>query len=224
MNKIISIFIFWLFFWLGGWVFLFNIIPGGLGLIDRRLFLMTGKSGFVFLAGLGMLLAILATLFFYKKLFNQLNLFSFQIDKLNTFFLSVCVLLLAISLFSIFLIRGKNLSILLPYFLVVVFYYSCNAFFQQLINFGLFQEGLSKIVSPTLTILIVSILFGLSHFLAILQGEKFSGVLILSLLGFLLGLIFSWLRLKENSIFPGFLLHFSFYLFWNGPLLFLLTR
>ena len=223
MAKFIFRLIFYLLFWIGGWVGL-RSLPQGLELLNRQLFLETQKYKYIFIIGLAVWIAIFITLLVYKHSFGRLNIFKFEPDKLNVFLLLITGTLLIANFVAIFFIREKNLSGLTICLVGVTFYYFSDTLFQQIINFGFLQEGFSKIVSPAVTVLGVSAFFAASHFLAMLEGAKFSEVLGLVVMAFFLGLIFGGLRLKYGSIIPGFLIHFGIYLFWNGPLLLLLQK
>ena len=223
MAKFIFRLVFYLIFWLGGWIGL-RSLPQGPELLNRQLFLETAKTKSIFGVGLAIWLVVLVVLFFYRHSFGRWDIFRFQADWLNIFLLLAVGLLLAANFLAIFLIKEKNLTVLTLCLVGVTLYYLADTLFQQLINFGFLQEGFSKIVSPPTAIFGAAFLFGISHFLSMMEGTKFPEALGLVVAAFFLGLVFAFLRLKYNSLIPGFLLHFSIYLFVNGPFLYLLTR
>ncbi|KPJ70445.1 hypothetical protein AMJ51_01875 [Microgenomates bacterium DG_75] len=223
MRQFLLSLIFWLVLWVGGWIFL-RKIPRGLSFLDRQLFLKVDYQ-FVFIISAIILGAIILSLFFFILFFGRPTFFSFELNKINLFLMTTTGLIILINFLSALFIKEKNFNSLILGFSVVMIYYCVNTLFQQIINFGLLLEGVKKIThSSGIIILLASILFSLSHLVSFIEGFSVKEVTLAVFFSFVFGLMFSFLRLKYVSVVPGFLFHFSLYLLWNGPLLFLVFR
>lgn len=219
-GFLLSLF-FWVIFWVGGWIFL-RTVPGGLQLLDRQLFLNLDYQFVVFISFV-ILTGIFVSLFFSKQLLGQLTYMHFKRERLNLFFLIVVSLLILVNFIALIFIKQKNFNLLVLGFILTTVYYFVITLFQQVINFGVLQGGIRKIVrNSTVAILLTSIFFSFSHFISVLEGFSMGETLMVVVLSFIIGLIFSFLRMKCANIVPGLLFHFSLYLLWNGPFLYLI--
>jgi len=223
MEELILGFEIWFLFWVGGWAIL-RLLPGNHELFDRRLFLITHRTKYIFTIGLIILTAVFIFSIIYRNLFGSFNFFTFRLTSATLFLLMLCLISLSVNFLALFFIKNKRLPDLIICFGATVFYYSLNNLFQQIVNFGLLYNLLAIIFPAGITMFFVALAFSLSHFLAILEGARFSDSLKLVLSAFFIGLVFGFLRLASGSIIPGFFLHFTIYLWLNGPLAFIFEQ
>lgn len=222
MAIFLTAFLTWFLFYIIGWA-TWRQLPGnkrpwGIKEIckpDHRLILLTNIL---------FLLALLVCLILHKSLFGDLHILSLSAGGTIRLLLALTLICFFSNAASAFGIRGQKARQITTGFLAISSFYLANTFLQQVLTFGLLLEGINSILPPAITVIATSTLFGLAHFLSLLEQTSFKESLLIVVGGLMFGVIFSVLRLWSRSIIPGFLLHFNFYLFLNGPLFYLLKQ
>ena len=222
INFLLSL-VMWLILWIGGWIGL-RSIPGGLDLLNPKLFL-NSKTKLLLFVNLGLLVVIFLCIIFFNLVYRDINIFRFRLDDFSRIIILIFSAVSVANFLAFFLLKVKKTWNLFLSFIVTLIYFFLNNLFQQLINFEILQNGLASIVkSSTILILATGLFFGLSHFTCLSEKVKLIDAYKLVLLAIPLGIFFSYLRWKYGSILPGLLIHFSIYLMINGPLILVLHR
>lgn len=200
-----------------------RLFPFGLELLNRKLFLEAGSIKMTLIFGLVILLVVIIISLISQTVFHQKNFFRINLNKLTCLLLGGTIMVVLVNLLVSIFLKDINQSNFGLSFMGVIFYYFTNVLFQQTINFGFLQGELLKNGKALTVNIFVSIIFSLSHLLAVIEGAEPFEILMLVSIGFLLGLASTFLRERFNSVIPGFLIHFSGYVMLNGPLVYLLV-
>ncbi len=152
-----------------------------------------------------MLAIIFSHLFFNKKVYwyNEKpdwgNPIVLPFHKVNTFWFWMIGIVVNVIIYVFFIVQ-KDLEYIQSLFLFSLFFSFINAVFEEIIWRGILLSALKKYISTVYAVIVTSVGFGLFHL-----SIGFS--IPLSLLISVAGLIYAFITLKTNSIYPSIVFH-----------------